>query len=474
MKLREFSLFRNFRSRAGRGRPGHRGQAMLLAVAAMVGLIAMTGFGVDVGRAYYAYEKLQTASQVAALAGASILSNSTAAEAIAAAQTYSAVTGNSNASPNLGPVTMVSGYPKVKCLSSIGIDCGASPANANAIAVSQQAAVPMTFLKVLGISTMSIAATATAAARGGSGSPYNIAIIVDTTSSMNNVDSEPSCSGTRISCALAGIQQLLKAIPPCSGSLSSCGPASTGTLTAGANVANPVDEVSLMAFPGLTAQSEATKDYICPTSSPSTTSYNNSPSYMIVPFSSDYRTSVKTTVLNTSSSVVIAAGSGGCSGLRAPGGQGTFYAGVIDAAQAQLVANSRPNTKNVMILLSDGDANASASQMSNKTSPYPKAQQCHQAINRAKAAAATGTIIYSVAYGSPSSGCSTDTSPTITPCQTMQQIASSPQNFFSDYAATGGTNSCVSAARPASTLNQIFNDIAGDLTVARLIPNNAL
>jgi hypothetical protein len=52
-------------------------------------------------------------------------------------------------------------------------------------------------------------------------------------------------------------------------------------------------------------------------------------------------------------------------------------------------------------------------------------------------------------------------------------VASSSQNFFSDYTASGGSNSCVSAARPASNLNEIFKEIGQSLTVARLIPNNA-
>lgn len=78
--------------------------------------------------------------------------------------------------------------------------------------------------------------------------------------------------------------------------------------------------------------------------------------------------------------------------------------------------------------------------------------------------------MYSVAYGANDSGCSTD-SPSITPCQTMQRIASSPGYFYSDYKATGGSSSCISASQSSTNLNQIFAQIAGDLTVARLIPN---
>ena len=54
----------------------------------------------------------------------------------------------------------------------------------------------------------------------------------------------------------------------------------------------------------------------------------------------------------------------------------------------------------------------------------------------------------------------------------MQQIASSPSTFYSDYTAKGGTNSCISAATPTSNLNDIFKAIGQSLTVARLIPNN--
>lgn len=448
----------------------------MIVALAIVGLLGASGLLIDVGRAYYGYQQLQAATQASALAGASVLNNDTASQAAAVATQYSAVSGNLNATTslsNLTKVTMATGYPLVKCLTSISVPCTASPANANAIAVSQKGAVPTLFLSVLGISSIPIAATATAAARGGQSNPYNVEIVVDTTASMNSTDSSPSCSNTRINCALAGVQILLKSLSPCAAGLTNCGTASGSMPTTGYNVPNAVDQVGLMAFPGLSATTQASKDYTCPTSNPTTTSYNNSPVYQIIPFSSDYRTSDTATSLNTSSYAVVAAGGSSCHGLQAPGGQGTFYAGVIDAAQAALVANARPNTKNVLILLSDGDANASKSQMTNKSTPYQYTQECHQAVAAAQRAAAAGTIVYSVAYGSPSSGCSTDTSPSITPCDTMKQIASSSQNFFSDYQATGGSSSCTSASRPATSLNQIFTDIADDLTVARLIPNNA-
>jgi hypothetical protein len=54
----------------------------------------------------------------------------------------------------------------------------------------------------------------------------------------------------------------------------------------------------------------------------------------------------------------------------------------------------------------------------------------------------------------------------------MQGIASSPQYFYSDYTATGGTTGCVSDSQPTTNLDQIFLDIATDFTASRLIPDN--
>ena len=110
---------------------------------------------------------------------------------------------------------------------------------------------------------------------------------------------------------------------------------------------------------------------------------------------------------------------------------------------------------------------------STSSGTYPSTlQQCHQAVTAAAAAAAAGTRVYSVAYGAEASGCSTDTSPAITPCATMQGIASNSEYFFSDYTATGGSSSCVSASQPITGLNQIFTTILVDLSSVKLIPNN--
>jgi Flp pilus assembly protein TadG len=469
MKLNNESIVRDNKSIVRLLRCGRRGQTIVLMTISLVVFLGIAGFAIDIGRLYYAYQELMGATQAAALAGGTVLatdtSNNAAADAKAAATNYSAVKGSLNARSNLTNVTMVSGYPQLECLTTTGISCTTSPADANAIVVSEQANFPTTFLSVVGVKSLGLRTTATASASGGVNAAYNVAIVLDTTASMNDTDSDSQCNNTRLSCALTGIRTLLGTLSPCAAG------ASCGTVTNG-NVANPVDKVSLTAFPGMASSSDASDDYQCPNAiNPPIVPYNSSPAYQIIPLSSDYRTS-DTASLNTSSDMVIAAGGGCSSGVAAPGGEGTFYAGVIDAAQAQLEASSAPNTKNIMIVLSDGDANATSSQMGGKATTYPATQECHQAITEAQKATAAGTTIYSVAYGAESSGCSTDTNPTITPCQTMQQIASSPSTFYSDYTAKGGTNSCISAATPTSNLNAIFKAIGQSLTVARLIPNN--
>jgi hypothetical protein len=427
----------------------------------------MAGLTVDVGYAYVGYNELQSSTNAAALAGAQALPNTAATST---ATTFSAVSGNNNAFPNLPGVAMASGYPKLLCLTTLvnlGIPCIA-PANANAIRVSQTVSVPTRFAKLFGTNSFTLTATATAAMRGSAVAPYNVMLIVDTTNSMtqNDNDSGSTCKNQRITCALAGVQTLLSDLSPCSARVASCGTATNG------NVANPVDTVGVMAFPGLKLSTQVSYEYCgTRTPTPQTQTYNAAPIYQIIPLSSDYRASDTATALTATSNLVLATGAErSCAGLDVVGGQGTFYAGVIDAAQAALVTAqaSRPNSQNVMILLSDGDATSTANLAGSATS-YPKSNYCHQAITEANKAKTAGTRVYAVAYGAASSGCDKD-SPTITPCQTMQQIASSAATFFSD----GGSakNSCVSASRPTTALNQIFTEIAGDLTVARLIPNN--
>ena len=259
--------------------------------------------------------------------------------------------------------------------------------------VRQQATVATFFAGLVGLPSFSISATATAGIGGGKAKPLDVMLIVDTTQSMNTADTSCSIAGaTRLTCALAGVRTILTTLTP------------------------STVQIGLMVFPGLTNASQAAYDYDCSSSpAPAVAKYSASPVYQIIPLSSDYRTSNAATALNTASHLVRAAqggGSGCAQGLDAVGGVATFYADVITAAQAALVATGRSGVQKVIMFLSDGDANASASNM-----PAAKVNnQCHEGITAAQAATAAGTWVYSIAYGS-------STSPTPSSCSTGHVVA---------------------------------------------------
>ncbi len=148
----------------------------------------------------------------------------------------------------------------------------------------------------------------------------------------------------------------------------------------------------------------------------------------------------------------------GC--VTAKGGEGSYAAEVLTKAQAALPAVTT-GTQNVIIFLSDGDYGASSAQLSNQSSKVTA--QCDQAIASAAAAKLAGTVIYSVAYGASSSGCSSGD--THNPCTTMQSIASDSSKFYST------DTSCKISGSPnvVSQLPTVFKAIGTSLTKPRLV-----
>lgn len=437
-------------------------------VAALVGtlLFGMAGLGIDFGYVYYCQDRLQTSTDSAALAGAEQINVGDGGTAATAATLYSSSGTTSLNRYAQVTATMAPGYPVLRCLNSIGVSCS-GPDSANAIEVSQQAVVPTFFARLFGLSSWTISATSLASSKGGTVQPVDVEIILDTTASMNSVD--PNCDiagATREDCALAGVRTLLSSLDPCSASLSSC-----GTVTGG-NVANPVDRVGLMVFPGLKANQTQYEDDCSNSPAPAIAKYSGSPVYQIVPFSSDYRSSDSAASLSGSSNLVLAARGGPTScqqGLQATGGVGTFYADALTQAEGALASDGRPTARKVIILLSDGAANASVLNMPPGEAP----NQCQEAISAATAATLAGTWVYSISYGSSTatspSLCTTD-APAISSCSTMQQIASDTTKYFSD--TSGGDAACTSQAHSISQLSQIFSYIGTDASTARLLPLN--
>jgi len=466
-----------------------RGAVAVATTASLASLIGISSLAIDYGYVRYVQTVLQASADAAALAGATGINvNGSNSTATATAVSYGSGTGSKNADTWLNSnVTTNASLTCLNTLAAQGYTCLGSPSPANAIVVTQKTTVPLFIGGALGFKPMTFTATATAAARGGGLPPLNVEIILDSTASMASSDSAcpTASSATRIGCALQGIQTLLGIFWP------------------------SVDNVGLMTFPPVCINSGSSAnsfgcpahstggpltDYNCSGTNPGIQAYGISTStwaanitvngvsqspYVIVPINTpgtaDYRTSMSPTApLNfggypNGSKLVNATGYAPnkpspaaitCKGMSAPGGEGTYYAQAITAAQAALTANSHAGVQNVIIILSDGDAN-STKVPSNFTN-----NQCQAGINAAKAAATAGSWVYTIAYGAPTSGsCAKDTG--LSGCLAMKNMASDLTKFYSDNA-----NGCQSTNHPSLTsLQSIFQNIGNNLTITRLVPN---
>jgi hypothetical protein len=474
------------------------------------------GLCVDLGHAYVCYRQLQASTDAAALAGAyaMTLSGATNASVTAEVNAFSSLqtpTVGANATGNLPNAAVQTTFKCVTDSPLVGVGCvapvGTGGAFENVIQVQQQATVPTFFIRALMFwkqtppTGIKLNAVATAAMQSGPPQQVNVAIVVDTTESMSTKDTDPNCGKTRIYCALDGVQTLLEGLTPCAAGFTSTS-------------CTPFDRVSLFTFPAIET-SQVSDDTNCKGNNPQIESYTTpaagtswstlssaTTTYQITSYSTNYSsTNGKGGSLpsTTSSTIVAATSNSGNCGMNTPGGAGTYYAGVIYAAQSSLANESATyaNTKNVLIILSDGDAdsgggtnkcnlpggycmlNSSGQPATNNGATYPSLQdQCAQAVAAANYASSQGTAVYTVAYGSPGSGCASDakskTNPTgtnITPCQTMQEMASQPSYFYSDSTATGG-GACPTPPGTPDALDAIFGSLASQFSAARLIPNN--
>ncbi|MGA9762872.1 MAG: vWA domain-containing protein [Gaiellaceae bacterium] len=373
-----------------RRRSGEDGQTIVLAVIAMVALLALAAFAIDVGYAYYAHRSLQASADAAALAGAQKLPDAT--EAKATAQEFGTSSAGKNQLKNIGSVSETI---TTKCLSSLP---GCDPANA--VVAEESAQVPTFFAHVLGISSFAIKAKATACSYCGV-KPLDIMVVVDRTGSMcqdHYGNSDPAC--TDLNKEKAALKEFLALLEPAR------------------------QRVGLAIFPPATSIGNR-----C--STPSDSNYNSTSSpYVVVPLSNDYATSAG--ALNTSSQLVSTIN---C--LRAAGN--TSYALAIEKAQAELNLHGRAGVDHVIIFFSDGAANIGPTYYPS-TSPYRR-QPCHQGATSAGGVKANGTIIYSIGYdlNAVDGGANTCRyngaggpleTPSITAYATLQQIASSLDQFY--------------------------------------------
>jgi hypothetical protein len=571
------------------------GQTLPFLALLMVGMIGVSGLVVDVGRAYVVRGELQNSANAAALAAAGYVyaSSSASVTPTTVADQYSATTGGNNTDSSLGSVTTT---VTTKCLNILmpkGTTCGSGTAS-NAVVVKNTTTINTFFMGLFGVKTLNVGATAMASMQGSS-LPWNVAIIIDSTGSMATVDS--NCGSlTQFQCALTGVQSLLQATNPCPVGVSSCSGSSANVRAAlftfpnvltsynGTAVSSVSDDINCggtpatwtnyssqpiaapytLPVPGATLPGAPDATYLTYTTTSAATSPGKTwtATYQITPFLSDYYEPSSSSGLNSSSNLVKAVGYGSTSGCltysfgiwgtgSGSGFGNTYLAGSIYEAQAALAAEQALNGgQNAMIVLSDGDMNASyyskntsAYGTANSTNQYAKAyefpsgpagsevgptstspsdpvpayytpatttagtgysaltgtgvypdwkDQCQQAITAAQYATSHSTTVFSVAYGSGSSGCAsgwniglTDTTlvgtganqsftlSTLDPCVTMENIASSLSTFYSDYKQGGTSGSCIDAAHSTVSLQDIFLAISSTFTKPRLIPTNA-
>lgn len=382
----------NRRSLASRIR-GTRGQAVIITAVSLVALLGLAGIAVDFGYVLNARRQLQASSDAAATAAAQDLSdNLTTAIATATATSYSSVTGNKNAVANLPGVSITVQF---SCLAGTGFPLCTNPAGVNAVGVRQAVTLPTFWGRVIGHNSMTVTAKTTALMKGGTMPPLDVIIVLDTTGSM---------TGTPLANAKGGIRTLLGLLWPCQQGVVTCGGGDP-----------PIDTVGLFVFPGVLNATSVAREYDCLGSpNPVTVDYDASPIYEITPLGNNYRTS-SVSGLNPSSNIVDAVEGPGCgSGVEAIGGFGSYFAHAISAAQARLVSSGRASVQNVIIFVSDGDANE-----------YMAGQEpCNEAVAAAQAAKAAGTWVYSIRYYSSNGGGCDDDSGPITSLSTMQQINS--------------------------------------------------
>ena len=483
----------------------------LLLMFIFLGLAALS---LDVAHAVFVQKELQASADAAALAAAQQLPNGNYQSV---GQSYSDAGKNYYA----GGVTYATPVVTGLCLNSVtqppfNSPCSATTKVWNAVQVTESATFHTFFAGILGRNTMTVRAQSTAAGQAGR---WNIAIILDTTPSMNF--SDPSCGRglTQLECADNGISTLLAGLDQSADSVSLFTfPAVTVNSTdADTSCGKGGPTVGPYVFPSTsgTSYTSTSTPYVTGSGKGATTTYIT---YQITPFSNTFQ--------NSGDAMQTAIGNGKCAGMQTSD-EYTFLAGAIYAAQDALLGQQMALTakgissQNAMVILSDGNATAletspggafnalsndflstsaqvgGGTNYASNSGTYPSwVGQCGQEVDAAQAAATNPgnpTRVYTVAYGSPTTSttagyplgnCESDVGagqhPNISPCAAMQQMTSNYQStsndpyFYSDYNVPGGDSGCKAmAGNQANTdLAGIFNAIRGSLLYTRLIPNN--
>ncbi len=348
-----------------RGARGERGQILAVVALALVALLGVAAFSIDVGYAYYAKRQLQSATDAAALAGAQDLPNATTA--IATATNYAQDNTPANLSFNFTYTTTCTATAVVAtgCVSTV---------NPNQLTVAGTASTNTWFAKIFGINHFDVSTHANACSPCSS-TPVDIVIAVDRTGSMcSPTDSSGNCID--LDNAKDGIRTMLTNLNP------------------------PYAQIGMVAFPPV--QTTSTSPCGAPYNSLGGNGYDgfDSPNrgYLTDAIASDYKTG---TALNTSSGLYLHTVDGPASSCIQAGGN-TSYSEALRQARAELAAHGRPTVPDYIVFLTDGEANIGSVYSATDPTYYPgnpdDQSPCHTAINLANQYKSQGVTIYSIGY----------------------------------------------------------------------------
>jgi Flp pilus assembly protein TadG len=461
------------------------GQVLLLTGVLMAIFLVVVALVVDIGHTRLVQRQLQAGVDAAALAGAQELPDGTVAQATAVE--YSPTPGRKNA---VNTVNNATTSALVRCIPSIP-GCNTRYATANAITVTSTSTVPTFFAKIIGISSLTVTAKATACFPC-SVRPLDIMLILDRTGSMcaGGPSDAPNANPQRcrdLDAAREGMSTFLSLMDP---KLDRVGlavtppvvgpPAGGGDSGSGMACDKPDQNDFYFGFdtwaPWWDTSSGSYRGqdrgfYVVSSLSDDDVDNNPSDDYVIKDANGDWD-------LNNSSDIV--------SKLACTKAAGsTSYAIAIDEARHELQAHGRADVQDVIVFFTDGGANTAHDNGTHWSgnSPYfnqPCAAGVH-AASLAKGDADTQgrhTAIYTIGYDlenqtsaqqrcqRPSSDGHQNTSGSaqpevgITPQQALQAMASVPENFY--YTAD------------SNALQLLFARVAGDVltNAARLVDND--
>jgi Flp pilus assembly protein TadG len=419
-----------------------RAQVLPLIALALVSLLGIAAFSIDVGYAYYAKRQLQSATDASALAGAQDLPN--AATAIATATSYATANTPSNLSFNF--------TYQVTCTNTAVVATGCNATvNPNQLTVRATGLTNTWFARIFGLNHFDLTAHANACSPCSS-TPVDIVVAIDRTGSMcSPTDGAGNCID--LDNAKDGVRTMLGMFNP------------------------PAAQVGMVAFPPV--QSTSSSACAAPYNSLGGNGYDgyDSPTrgYVTDTISGNYKIGG---ALDPASGLYLHTVDGPNTSCIEAGGN-TSYSEALRQAQNELLTNGRPNVPNYIVFLTDGEANIG----SVYGTAYPPGnaddqRPCQTAVDVANSYKAAGTTIYSIGYAlggnvnctagafhkrnsqgnwvscvAGTAGCyhyagPTAESPAITSFSTLSQIAS-PGDFYNQPSA--------------GQLNTIFAAIATDI-----------